>query len=129
MVAGIGPAPAQGRSEPRLFVCEIRTAQELAADGGFEATPYTRLLLEPGVRLTFDERSGRLGRELPTGPLATRRFLVVQRGGERTDLVARQISSPSSPPHDVLRIVVTNPAMPFLYLDGDAVITGSCIAE
>ncbi|MCC7273830.1 MAG: hypothetical protein IT561_14265 [Alphaproteobacteria bacterium] len=130
VLVGLIPARAAGQaSDPRRFVCDVLSAAGLSDDGGLEATAYTRMLVAERARLTFDERSGVLVRELGEGALAPRRFLVLQRGGARGDVVARQIGATGSATYDVLRIVVSRPTMPFLYLEGDVVITGACRAD
>src|SRR5690606_3707507 len=75
-------------AEPRSFVCDVLSAAELTDAGDLAASPYTRLLAG-GAKLRFDEKSGRFVRELADGDLPARRFVVVQRGGDQDDMVAR----------------------------------------
>ena len=127
LVAAVpGPAAA---SDPRVFACEVLTARQLTDDGTLAPSPYSRMLLDGGLRITFDEKNGRLDRELQDGRLAQRSFIVVQRGDATTDLLARLTSSArNAGPHDILRIRVSAPAMPFVYLESDLVVTGTCTA-
>jgi hypothetical protein len=118
-------APAAA-AEPRTFVCDVLTAAELTEAGDLAPSPYTRLLADGG-KIRFDEKSGRFVRDIASGELPARRFVVVQRGGAAQDLVARLIGGGGAAAgYDLFRIRLGVPGMPFLYLEGAAVVTGIC---
>lgn len=119
-------AASAGAAEPRSFVCDVLSAAELTDAGDLAPSPYTRLLAE-GAKLRFDEKSGRFVRELADGDLPARRFVVVQRGGDQDDMVARLVGpGGAAARHDVFRIRLGAPSMPFIYLEGTTVVTGIC---
>lgn len=117
-------------ADPRTFACEVITARQLTDDGTLAESAYAGMLLRDGLRLTFEEKTGRLVRELPSGPLSPRTFIVLQRGDATSDLVARLTSGArNAGPHDMLRIRVAAPSMPFVYLESDVVVTGTCATD